>query len=336
MNLHGATGGWWKTIPACFVVAMTIFLGLGDPACSPRIAFAQIVPWRQGAGRDAENADTFNPQKFVQQLFGQETEAQKRKLASIEISWGEEKRFGDRALELFLDELRRQEIRVVSRGQEVRYLQSLVAQLKPHLRRADRYRDFKLLLAETSATDARCFPGGALVIFRGMLDAAQSEAAIVCVLGHEMSHIDHGHQLRHLKSLKLARQTFQSTRMPDLQHMMNNTLFLTQAFARPFRPEHEREADQDAVIWAYRLGYDPMEFADLFLRWTRRDDRRDPGAWKKQLPEFLRSHPPHRDRYEAVVTHVRKLRRAEPKEHLYVGRENLERLIPRSEQEFEE
>jgi predicted Zn-dependent protease len=318
------------------VVATCLFGGLGDLACPPRTASAQIVQWRPAAGGDAKNADTFNPAKFMQQLFGQETKEQKRKLASIEVSWKEEKRFGDQVLELFLAELRRQEIRVVSRGQEVRYLQSLVAELRPHLRRADRYRDFKLLLAETSATDARCLPGGTLVIFRGMLDAAQSEAAVVGVLGHEMSHIDHGHQLRHLKSLKLAQQTFQSSRMPDFQQMMNNTLFLTQAFARPFRPEHEREADQDAVTWTYRLGYDPMEFADLFLRWTRRDDRREPGAWKKQLPEFLRSHPPHRDRYDAVVRRVRELRRAEPKDRLYVGRENLERWIPRSKQVYEE
>ena len=40
-------------------------------------------------------------------------------------------------------------------------------------------------------------PGGTLIFFRGILDFAGSEAALVGVIGHELSHLDHGHQLNH-------------------------------------------------------------------------------------------------------------------------------------------
>lgn len=336
MIMSDAKRGRLVPLPLLFAAIMPLLPGLGTLSCPLRTASAQLVPHWTGTGKAGEDATHWNPERFFEALRGTETEAQKQKLAAIEISPDEEKRFGDRAADLFLAELRQQGIRTVSDGPEVRYLRRLVQELQPHLRHAERYPNFTLWLAETSVADARCFPSGTVVIFRGMLDAAQSEAGLVCVLAHELSHIDHGHQLRQLKSLKLAQQTFQPRRMPELQRMMNNTMFLAQTFARPFRPEDERVADEDAVTWAYRLGYDPLEFAELFRRWMRRDNRQGQDTWTEELPEFLRSHPPHRDRYQAVVARVRKLNRSEPRKNLYVGRKNLQQLVPRSECEYDE
>jgi len=165
-----------------------------------------------------------------------------------------------------------------------------------------------------------------------MLNAAQSEAAIVAVLGHELSHIDRGHQLRHLKSMKLAQQTFAGRNgAVNFEQMMGNTMFIAQSFARPFRPEHESEADSDGVAWAYRKGYDPIEFAKLFLRWGRRDDGRS-----QNLPAFFRTHPYHRDRYDAVVAQLKELKRTDPRDDLYIGQKNLIELVPRSKRKYDE
>ena len=264
--------------------------------------------------------------------MGHESEAQKEQMAKIEIAWDDERQFGQQALQAFLAELRQQNIRVLSRGPEVTYLQSLVGELKPLLRRASRYRSINVLVAETPETDARCFPGGTIVLFRGMLAAVHSEAALVSVLGHELSHIDHGHQLRNLKSLKLAQQTFTTPPATmDWQRMMNNTMFLAQSFARPFRPEEESEADADAVRWTYRLGYDPREFARLFLRMEKNEDGRPAN-----LPSFFRTHPYHRDRYEAVLAQYEQLMRTQPRQDLYIGQKNLVEFIPRSKQKYPE
>ena len=274
----------------------------------------------------------FDMEQFFEQFMGVETEEQERKLASVRISRDEERRFGQQVLDAFLNELRRQQIAVISRGPEVEYIQSLVNMLKPSMCNARRYRNITVLVADTMDTDARSFSGGTIVVFRGMLHAAQSEAALVAILGHELSHIDHGHQLRHLKSMKLAQRTFTApTAGMDFQQIMSNSMFLAQVFARPFRPEDESEADADGVTWAYRNGYDPHELAKLFLRMDRRD--KDRG---NNMPAFFRTHPYHRDRYQAVIARTRELQRTQPRKDLYVGQKNLIDLVPRSERRYDE
>jgi predicted Zn-dependent protease len=328
---------WWRPLwsVAGLVVALHVTWGGRLPSGFVGASWAAASPQRNEAGRDARGAvEAFDPARFLDQFFGHDRDAQQRKLAEIEITPQEEKRFGDQALQAFLAELRQQRVRVLSRGPEVEYLQSLVRQLQPQMRRAKQYRAMTVLLADTPDTDARCFPGGTLVVFRGMLTLARNEAAVVAILGHEMSHIDHGHQLRHLKSLKLAQQTFAAPQGVDFQRMMDSSMFVAQSFARPFQPEEETEADEDGVTWAYRLGYDPLQFAHLFLRMQERDGNKP--DWRDAMPSFFRSHPAHGDRYQAVVARVEELKRREPRGKLYVGEENLRRLIPRSKHAYDE
>ncbi len=320
------------------VVWIGFALGLQIAVCSFNTGVfgtgcCYAAPQREGVPGGKFGAfGPFNPDKFLEQFMGQETEAQRKKLAAIEISWDEEQRYGKQALQSFLNELRGRRIRVVSRGREVEYLRALVKEIQPLMQHARRYRKIRVLVAETAETDARSFPGGTLVVFRGMFQATRSEAAMVAVLGHELSHMDHGHQLRQLKSMKLAQQTFTAPqRTFDFEKMMGNTMFLARTFARPFHPEQESEADADGVAWAYRKGYDPLELAKLFLRWDRRAKGRGDN-----VPAFFRTHPYHRDRYEAVLAQLEQLKRTEPRDDLYVGQKNLIQLVPRSKRRYDE
>ena len=78
--------------------------------------------------------------RFFDQMFGAQTAEQKQALERIEIPWEEEEQFGRQAAERFLADLRRQGVRVVSRGKDVEYLRSLVETIRTQMRRADRYR----------------------------------------------------------------------------------------------------------------------------------------------------------------------------------------------------
>ncbi|MHB0959778.1 MAG: M48 family metallopeptidase [Pirellulaceae bacterium] len=286
----------------------------------------------QEPGEAIDRRDAFNFDRFFEQMFGEQTAEQTRALARIEIPWQEEERFGRQAADRFLADLQRQGIRVVSRGKDVEYLRTLLETLRPQMQRANRYRQLSVMIAESPGTDARCFPGGIVVVFRGMLECAQNEAALVGVLGHELSHVDHGHQLRYLKSMKLSQRTFASGDAPgNFPSMMNNVMLLTKSFARPFRPEEEAEADQDGATWAYRAGYDPREFAKLFLRFPQQE-----GDRNEKIPSFFRSHPFHRERYEAVLQRYHELMEDEPRADLYIGTQNLTERVPRSKREFDE
>ena len=132
--------------------------------------------------------------------------------------------------------------------------------------------------------------------------------------------------------MKLSQSTLaQGGAAGNVRDMMSNTMLLTKSFARPFRPEDEAEADRDGATWSYRAGYDPRELAKLFLRF-----RASSGREERTGSPFFRTHPYHRERYEAVLQRYEELSQAEPRADLYVGTQNLRERVPRSKREFEE
>lgn len=272
---------------------------------------------------------------FFNQFFGGESDEDRKALDAIAVSLEDERRFGKQAADAYFDFLKQQKVRLVTRGREVEYLQALVNTVRPHMQNARRYDTIRVVLARSPETDARSFPGGTLVFFEGMLDFADNEAALVGVVGHELSHLDRGHQLIHIKRMQRAQQVFSgkaAARNPA--EMFSAGQSLVRLWARPFRPEDELQADLDAADWAYKAGYDPRELAKVLLRLHERNQQKlQPNDF---LPSFLRSHPYERERYEAVVKRYDELQQAQPRDDLYIGAENLQRRVPRSEQEFPE
>ena len=197
---------------------------------------------------------------------------------------------------------------------------------------AQRYRKLEIAVAKSDVPNAMALPGGRIVVTKGMLDSAGSESALVCVLGHELAHLDRGHLLRRMKQWKLAE--VQLTRPPtdfSFDKMFDKFNLMQHLFRQPFGADEELEADDDGITWAYRLNYDPQTVQQVYLAM----DRAGLGS-PAFLPAFLRSHPLTADRLEHLRTSCARLQAAEPKEQLYVGRENLHRRTTRAEQEFAE
>ncbi len=270
-----------------------------------------------------------DPQKMFEQFFGSAPPEDRAELDKIEIGARDESQIGERASSEYLAELRRQGIKVITRGDDVEYLQRLIAQVRPKMKHAARYRTIRVYVADSDVTDARSFPGGTLIFYRGLLDFSENEAALVGVIGHELSHLDHGHQLYDAKRAKLMQKTFTGAQGFSPDQFFRNGGMLMRSFMKPFRPEDESEADNDGATWAYELGYDPREMAKLFLRMHERDRGAKPG-----LPTFLLTHPYHLDRYEAITDRFKELQADKPKDDLYIGAENLVRRVPRSLKEF--
>lgn len=273
-----------------------------------------------------------DPQAMFDAFFGEPTEDEKRELARIEVSFGEERRRGDAAVEAYLAYLRAQEIRVVSRGRDVEYLGALVESLRVQMRQKNRYRAIKVYVAQSPECDARSFPGGTLVFFQGLLDTAESEAALVGMVGHELSHLDRGHHLGRIRRMKLTERAFSgAARGLSAEQFFRSGTTILPMWTRPFTPELEKEADDDGARWAYEAGYDPREMARLLLSL----EARHPAA-AIPLPEFLRSHPMPRERHAAIMQVYEDLARTDPKDDLYVGKKNLRLRVPRDRREFAE
>ncbi len=310
----------WRTFP------LVLIFSVAAPCC-----WTRPVP---AAPPQPNAADQGFPdlQQMFERMFGQEREEDRKALAKIEVSVREERQMGETAVGSYLEHLKNHKIRVVSRGRDVDYLRGLVEKIRRLMTNSRRYPRIKVYVAQSSRCDARSFPGGTLVFFRGLLETAQNEAAVVGIVGHELSHLDRGHHLWRLRRIKLAEQTFsEKNKTFSPQRFFTAGSLMMQIWSRPFRPELEAEADHDGARWAYAARYDPRETAKLFL--NLRDRGKDVQGF---LPSFLRSHPAPEGRHKAIMELYHKLQQEKPKKKLYIGKENLRRRVTRAQREFRE
>jgi predicted Zn-dependent protease len=262
--------------------------------------------------------------------FFAERPEDRQRLEQVPLSVAEERRWGSQVFEQYRQLLRQQGVSLSNRGRDVVYLRALAAELRGQLRQPDRYGNPEIWVADAEWTDARCFPGGWIVVSRGLLEFAQTEAAVVGVLAHEMAHLDRGHTLALPRRIKLAEQTMTGANFQPDQWLQTGKLF-AQYFARPFRPEQEAEADAEATRWLVASDYDALEWARLFQRMRARD-----GQTPAAMPSFLRTHPSPADRDLAVRQLLDQLPAPQEGAQPYRGRENLQRRIPRSQRRYAE
>jgi predicted Zn-dependent protease len=327
----------------CLVLLVTV---VTSAAISAEVASAQQARRRaakQAAGRPGATKQgnrwpvqpvpcPRDPAEFLQQMFGPgDPEARQAELAKVEVSAKQEQELGKQAVEHYEQQMAARKAKVLQRGQEVEYVQQLLSELQPLMQQARRYPKIRVSLTDLSEPQAYILPGGHLFLSQGMLREAGSEAALVCVLGHELAHLDRGHLLRRAKQMKLAQQQFTSPDGFSPERMFQSFDTMMQLFRLPFGPQEELEADRDGIAWAYQLGYDPQSIEQLYAKLER------PREEGNNLPlAFLRTHPPSAERRENLSVTVAQLQRDRPRRDLYLGVENLRQQVPRSERAFAE
>ncbi len=251
----------------------------------------------------------------------------------VEFSWKEEQLLGAAQLAALKRDLKRRRILFTENGKDAQYVARLVAAIRPLMQQADRYRELHVYVADMKTADAYTLAGGHVIVSRGMLQSAGSEAALVCVLGHELAHLDRGHLLRRSKQAKLAHQAVQpGERSFTFDDFASNSRAMQELLRRPFGPAEELEADKDGIVWAYKLGYDPRALDHLLA----------PSAEKQGnpamsfMPAFFGTHPPSAERREQVSAVFVERQAAEPRTELYVGRLNLEQRLTQEQKRFDE
>ena len=129
----------------------------------------------------------FDPQKMFDQFFGRggggdfDDEA----LAKIEVTAAEEAKLGKQGLDAAKSQFAFRNVELVARGKEVDYLSRLVELVRPQMTNASRYRKLHVYLIESNEPEAYSLPGGHVLFSRGLLEAAQCEAALVVTAGQD-------------------------------------------------------------------------------------------------------------------------------------------------------
>ncbi|HUP79185.1 MAG TPA: M48 family metallopeptidase [Pirellula sp.] len=306
--------------------AVTFFrlsiLGLRAIVCISVFLVFSHVP--RAAAQDTADAlrnmfEKFGQQseQFVPGMFSELSPAQMAELEKIPVSKREESEFGDQVLKNYEATLRTQNQSVKRDGKDVRYLSQLVSDIRPNMSNVRRYPRIDIALVDTERIDAYSIPGGHLMFTTGLLKDVQSEAELVGVICHELSHLDRGHQLLPLRQSKRANTVM------DFRSSMQWIALV----AKPFRPEFESQADADAVRWMLAEGYDARELGHLLIRWDARQDQQ--AGWTNMLPSFARSHPDSGRRAKIVLDKVDLT--PITTEKLIIGKDNLASRIAKSQ-----
>ncbi len=273
-----------------------------DPADALRTMFEKL-------GQQSE--------QFIPGMFSELTPAQMAELEKVPISKREETEFGNQVLKNYETFVRSQNKILARDGNDVKYLAQLVSDLRPNMNNAKRYPNIDIALVDTDGIDAYSIPGGHLLFTAGLMKSVQSEAELVGVICHELSHLDRGHQLLPLKQSK------RTDTMVDFRSSMQ----WMATTAKPFRPEFETQADADAVRWMLATGYDARELAKLLARWDANQSQT--AAWTKMVPSFAKSHPDSGRRATVILNSVDRSRIKTEK--LTIGKENLASRKPKSQ-----
>lgn len=163
----------------------------------------------------------------------------------------------------------------------------LIAQL--HLRNRPRLR-----VVNSPIINAVALPGGQILLFRGLIDFAESPNEIAGVLAHELGHL----ALDHPTTVMVERGATAfliGLVVGDVFGVSAIGAIGTAALSASYGREAESAADSEAVALMEKAGYDLAPFAAFFARLEAKQG--DGG-----LPiGFLRSHPPNAERARLIA-----------------------------------
>jgi predicted Zn-dependent protease len=262
-------------------------------------------------------------QTFAQDMSGLEEES----LRKVRLDAREEREIGRKALMEYLERADQAGHEEVADEAKLQYLKALVATFAAHMRNGARYPAIEVRLIDAPVADGQCFPGGFLVFTTGLLDEPD-EATVAGFVAHELAHLDRGHVYQYARRTKLAQTAFRPGPDADFNAFFTDGMAMMGIMMNPYRPDHEHEADCEAVAWHYQEGYDPRALSCFFARLAERQRER-PGEGAMPFGMFRRSHPYSLDRERHTQARLGQLERWKPRDDLGLYAENLRALRPK-------
>jgi predicted Zn-dependent protease len=176
---------------------------------------------------------------------------------------------------------------VLSESHEItRYVRRLGQQLAANAPEPRYPYTFKVV--NQKEINAFALPGGPVYINMGVIQAADSEAELAGVIGHEIGHVIQRHATENA-----TKQMAASAPLSILGGMLGEGLggqlaklgisFGAQSVFLKYGRDAEREADVVGARLMHDAGFDPQAMATFFQKLERQGGRRG--------PEFLSSHP---------------------------------------------
>lgn len=164
----------------------------------------------------------------------------------------------------YAKELASSGVPLLSDRETVAYVEELCKQLVKHAKQFPT--NYQLFVLDTADVNATTVPGF-IFVYRGLIEAAPSEAALAGVLAHEI-----GHSVAHHTAKKVTKSAQDQQQLENLKKSDSKlSQFLAKLLeagnpvgAMTFSRDAEAQADRLGVHIAFDAGYDPNGLAEMF------------------------------------------------------------------------
>lgn len=154
--------------------------------------------------------------------------------------------------------------------------------------------EFRVYVADQEVLNAFAAPGGHIVLYRSIIDEAETPEEVAGVLAHEMAHITEGHPARGM--VESMGYGFFQLFTPGEENIGAD--LVKSAVTNHYSREDELEADRSGVDILNAAQLDSQGLLAFFDRLSDQGQE-IPGAL-----EFLSTHPSGETRKEALAEHV--------------------------------
>jgi predicted Zn-dependent protease len=159
-------------------------------------------------------------------------------------------------------------------------------------------------LVNDNTVNAWCMPGGKVVVYTGLLAVTQTEAALACVMGHEIAHAvaRHGNERMSQGLVVQAGGVALNVALSQKSELTRN-LFLqsygagSQLGVLKYSRTHETEADKMGLVFMAMAGYNPQEAVGFWERMSKAGGGNKP-------PEILSTHPSDETRIADIKAYL--------------------------------
>jgi Zn-dependent protease with chaperone function len=153
---------------------------------------------------------------------------------------------------------------------------------------------FQPRVVDASIVNAFALPGGPMVVYTGLMRAAENPEQLAGVLAHEMSHVTRRHGMQRIaQSLGIVAGI--QLLFGDVSGVAAVAVeVLQQGAVNSYSREQEHEADMDAVKTLARAGIEPVALADFFTILEKREGK------TPSIVSWLGTHPDMKQRIADV------------------------------------
>lgn len=161
------------------------------------------------------------------------------------------------------------------------------------------------VVSDDETLNALAAPGGHLVIFSGILKAADSAEEVAGVLAHEMAHIEMNHPMKSLMR-NLGITLTLHLMFGDVSVLSNTAYFAGMIHQLHYSRENELEADRIGHALLEKAKIDPSGLSLFFERIQREEAKNNNHPYSKWsgLDEYFSTHPQTQHRVNTLKSNA--------------------------------